>query len=325
MANVIEVEDISIYKDSAWKSIRDQKAYVNGKWENISDGSGVYKDNNWYVFKKLFQSWSGKDIIFRIGAIYYAGTVVADNINEMSGKRDIVIETTSVAQVGTNINEAPIGIILVSGVAMPDVISQLGTPSNCVINGRIMNLKKGMDDEGNYDNYWLWTGTNGYDVSDISQLGYFDWVLCLDGNNISTVTFDTPLVSLTVTNSPTWTEALAFGVGCFSNLAKTQQMSRPMIFLYAVAQTMQDFIFRSPVLQNTNVTKLNSMQVGGSSPITLNMTMTRVYQDKIHGTWPSDLVGQINQMVGSVTNGVDATLVLNFDSMQQIFVLKSKP
>ena len=48
MAEII-VDDISIYKDGTWRSIKDQQAYVNGAWKTIGDGSGVFREGNWYV------------------------------------------------------------------------------------------------------------------------------------------------------------------------------------------------------------------------------------------------------------------------------------
>jgi hypothetical protein len=53
MAEII-TDDISIYKDGSWKSIKNQQAYVNGSWQTIGDGSGVYKDGNWYVFNMVY-------------------------------------------------------------------------------------------------------------------------------------------------------------------------------------------------------------------------------------------------------------------------------
>jgi hypothetical protein len=49
---IINVDDISIYKGGKWNSLKNQKVYSNG-WRDMSDGSGVYKDGNWYVFESL--------------------------------------------------------------------------------------------------------------------------------------------------------------------------------------------------------------------------------------------------------------------------------
>lgn len=53
---IIEVPDILLYKDTTWKSIANQKSFVNGQWYNIGVGSGIYKDNNWYVLSKDIDS-----------------------------------------------------------------------------------------------------------------------------------------------------------------------------------------------------------------------------------------------------------------------------
>lgn len=326
MANIIEVDDISICKNGSWKSIKDQQVYANGKWETIGPGSGVYNDNNWYVFKKPFQSWVDKDFIFQIGGVYYAGTVVSDEMNEPSGKREVIMATTAVAKVGQIINRASMGIISISGVAMSDIKSALGTPSSCIVNNMTMGLVKGDYDGGTQG--WLWTSDNGNYQNTIGELGYYNWLLHVtsDGLETSILVFNTPLATVTVTNSPDWTEAIVFGAGCFGNLAKTQSSGRPMIYVSSVAQLMSQFMFRSPIAQTLSITKLNSMQMGGGSPITLNMNLVRIAPDKIGGPWPnSTVIGQVNDIVSQVVSGVNATLVLNFDSTQQVFTLRKNP
>ena len=50
MAEII-TDDISIYKDGSWRSIKEQQVYSNG-WKTIGNGSGVYCNGNWYVFNE---------------------------------------------------------------------------------------------------------------------------------------------------------------------------------------------------------------------------------------------------------------------------------
>ena len=55
MAEII-TDDISIYKNGSWNSIKKQQAYVSGGWKTIGEGSGVYYNGNWYVFKTIPKS-----------------------------------------------------------------------------------------------------------------------------------------------------------------------------------------------------------------------------------------------------------------------------
>lgn len=58
MAN-ITVDNIYYRNNNTWLSLREEQIYSNGSWRSFSDGSGIYKNNNWYILREL--NWS--DII----------------------------------------------------------------------------------------------------------------------------------------------------------------------------------------------------------------------------------------------------------------------
>lgn len=49
---IVKANDISLYKDGAWHSMFGMKYYNGSAWKNMGNLSGVYCDNNWYVFLK---------------------------------------------------------------------------------------------------------------------------------------------------------------------------------------------------------------------------------------------------------------------------------
>lgn len=48
---IVEIDDISLRKDSDWKSIKSCLFFQNNVWNRVKAGDGVYKDSNWYVLK----------------------------------------------------------------------------------------------------------------------------------------------------------------------------------------------------------------------------------------------------------------------------------
>lgn len=49
----INAKDIQIYRNGAFRSLRDQKIYRSGSWRTFGAGSGIYKGGNWYALESL--------------------------------------------------------------------------------------------------------------------------------------------------------------------------------------------------------------------------------------------------------------------------------
>lgn len=55
---IFETNEILLYKDNVWHSLRDNKIYANNGWQNMGAGSGVFNEDNhtWYVLSTLYNN-----------------------------------------------------------------------------------------------------------------------------------------------------------------------------------------------------------------------------------------------------------------------------
>jgi hypothetical protein len=112
----ITVDDISIYKNNSWRSIKDQQAYVNWSWQTIGDGSGVYKDGNWYVFDSIPKY-----------TVTYSTNDSRDTLNVWyrdSNNKQVIIPSGSQVKSGTTIYTS--GTTTQSNYRLDHVIGSMG-------------------------------------------------------------------------------------------------------------------------------------------------------------------------------------------------------